>query len=141
MELATVLLVIDMAQNATTPCLSGDQMGNIYYMSPLLHYIFGEANPAKDFMDAYIWEEGLANRGADNIVSCVYRDLPRNGTVQKDEPPSSTPLKHLALAADNCSGQKKQNNDQVLCLVGGIRMGQEGDTTLLDQGPHKTRRR
>ena len=46
MELVTVLLVIDMAQNAETPCLSGDQMGNIYYMSPLLHLIFGVANLA-----------------------------------------------------------------------------------------------
>ena len=53
-------------------------------------------------MDAYIWEEGLANRGADNIVSCVYLNLLRNGIVRKDEPPPSTPLKHLALAADNC---------------------------------------
>ena len=115
MGLATVLLVIDMAQNAETPCLSGDQMGNIYYMSPLLHYIFGVANPAKDFMDAYIWEEGLANRGPDNIVSCVYLDLLRNGIVREDDPPPSTPLKHLALAADNCSGQNKNKTMIKFC--------------------------
>ena len=115
MELATVLLAIDMAQNTTTPFLSSNQMGDIYYMSPLLHYIFGIANPAKDFMDACIWEEGLANRGADNIVPCVYLNLLRNGIVRKDEPPPSTPLKYLALAADNCSGQNKNKTMIKFC--------------------------
>ena len=33
-KLATILLIIDMAQNAATPFLSGDQMGDFYYMSP-----------------------------------------------------------------------------------------------------------
>ena len=49
-----MMLVIDMAQNGATPFLSGDQMGDFYYMSPIIHNIFGVACPAKDFMNTYI---------------------------------------------------------------------------------------
>ena len=38
---ALLMAVIDMAQNCATPFLGDDQMGDFYYMSPLIHYVFG----------------------------------------------------------------------------------------------------
>ena len=105
MWLQTMLIVMDMGQNLATPYLGGDQFGDFYYMSPLIHLLFGVACPAEDFMNAYIWEEGEANRGADNIVSCLYLDLVRRGVIHAGQ--QCRPLKHLAIAADNCSGQNK----------------------------------
>ena len=57
---------------------------NFTYMSPLLYYIFGVANPVKDFMNTYIWEEGVANHSADNIISWMYLDLFRNRIVRAE---------------------------------------------------------
>jgi hypothetical protein len=73
----TVTLTIEMSQNGTVPSLSGDQCGDFYYLSPLTQYIFGICINAKRFMDVYIWSESTTNRGADNIVSCLYWDLQR----------------------------------------------------------------
>ena len=103
LHLRTMLLVIDMGQNAATPYLGGDQFGDFYYMTPLTHLIFGVACPAEEFMNTYIWEESVANRGADNIISCLYLDLICRGVIGN----TGRPLKHLAVAADNCSGQNK----------------------------------
>lgn len=103
LHLMTMLLVIDMGQNAATPYLGGDQFGDFYYMTPLTHLIFGVACPAEEHMNTYIWEESVANRGADNIISCLYMDLVRRGVIGN----TGRPLKHLAVAADNCSGQNK----------------------------------
>ena len=74
---STVGLTMDMSQNGTVPLLSGDQCGDFYYMSPLTQLIFGIVNNAQRFMNTYIWSEGTAARGADNIVSCLYWDLER----------------------------------------------------------------
>ena len=57
-HLATLLLIIDMAQNGATPFLCGDQMGDFYYMSPLIHLIFGVSCPAVKKMNAYTYLGG-----------------------------------------------------------------------------------
>ena len=101
-----------MAQNAATPILGSDQPGNFYYMSPLTHLIFGICEPARNMMNAYIWEEGTADRGADNIISCVYLDLMRSGLFNNDRPK----LGHLVLGADNCSGQNKNKAMLKFCM-------------------------
>ena len=54
-------LVLDMAQNGATLTLNLDQASDFYYMSPLTHLIFGVCKPARDFLNAYIWEEGTAD--------------------------------------------------------------------------------
>ena len=112
LHLLTLLLVIDMAQNGATPYLAGDQMGDFYYMSPLTHYIFGVADPASEKMNAYIWEEACADRGADNIVSCVHRDLVRRGIIGN----IGRAIKHLVLAADNCPAQNKNKAMLKYCM-------------------------
>ena len=112
-DLRTEFLVIDMSQNGALPMLRGDQMGDFYYMSPLIQLIFGVACPATNHMNVYIWEEGTADRGADNIISCLYHDLvSRNIIVESVD----TPLKHLVIAADNCSGQNKNKAMLMFCM-------------------------
>ena len=97
----TVTLTMDMSQNCTVPSLSGDQCGDFYYMSPLTQYIYGVCNNAKRFMNVYIWGEGTANRGADNIVSCLYWDLEKQGII------GGTKVKRIVIIADNYSAQNK----------------------------------
>ena len=57
LHLRTMLLVIDMGQNLSTPYLGGNQFGDFYYMTPLNHFLLGVACPAEEKMNAYIWEE------------------------------------------------------------------------------------
>ena len=92
-----------MGQNVSSPHIGGKQQGDFYDMSPLTRLIFGVACPAEQFMNTYIWEEADANHGADNIISYLFLDLVRRGGIGN----TGRPLKHLALAADNCSGQNK----------------------------------
>ena len=101
MEDRTVTLTMDMSQNGTVPSLSGDQCGDFYYMSPKTQFIFGICNNAKRSMNVYIWGEGTANQGGDNIVSCLYWDLVMQGII------GGTKVKRLVINTDNCSGQNK----------------------------------
>ena len=118
LELFTEFLVINMGQNAATPYLGGDQFGNFYYMSPLTRLIFGVACPAKYFINTYIWEESVANRGADNIISCLYLELVRRGVLpgsDKEAGQHRAPLRHLVVATDNCSRQNKYKSMVKFC--------------------------
>ena len=54
LHLSTLLLVINMGQNVSSPHLGGEQWGNFYYMSPITRHIFGVAFPAEQFMNTYI---------------------------------------------------------------------------------------
>ena len=57
MELVTVLLVIDMAQSAATPCLSGDQMGNTSEsFFPDLQYRKNEISNSSTLSNSIEWE-------------------------------------------------------------------------------------
>ena len=98
-----MLLVIEMGQNAATPYLGGDQSRDFQYMTPLIHLIFGVSCPVKEFMNACIWEAYVANRGANNSISCLYLDLVCRLVIVN----IGRPLKHLAVTADNCSEQNK----------------------------------
>ena len=84
------------------------------YMPPLTDFIFGMVNNATCFMDVFIWGEGTANRGADNIVSCLNKYLTKYGVVGAAQPTSSVvsnnaKLGRLVVIADNCAGQNKNN--------------------------------
>ena len=100
---STMMITMDMSQNGGLPSLFGDQCGDFYYMSPLTQFIFGIVNNATHFIDVYVWGEGTANRGADNIVSCL------NSYLKKYKIVDGSKLKRLVIIADNCSGQNKNN--------------------------------
>ncbi|EJK57849.1 hypothetical protein THAOC_22069 [Thalassiosira oceanica] len=97
----THVRTFDMSQNAQIPHLGADQEGDFYYMSPKTEFIFGICNNGKKFMNVYIWGEESANRGADNIVSCLFWDLVRDGIINGKK------VKKIVFIADNCPGQNK----------------------------------
>jgi len=100
LEERVVALTQIMAQNGALPTLRGEQPGKSYYFSPMTQFIHGIVDNATQKMHAYIWGEGLADRGADNIVSLLYWDLERRGLFKSS-------VGHLVLIADNCSAQNK----------------------------------
>jgi len=67
-------------------------------------------------MNTYIWEESEANRGANNIISCLYKDLCETGVVQIGDEEKEGGLGHLVIAADNCSGQNKNKAMIRFCM-------------------------
>ena len=87
-----MLFFVDMGQNVSTLYLGGDQFGDLYYITPINHYLFGVANQSEGKMNTYILEEGGTNHGADNIISCLYLELLRSGVIGGSGPP----LKHLS---------------------------------------------
>ena len=59
--------------------MEADQLGDTYYMSPLMVLLFGVVINAtedggKDRMNAYISQEFEGDRGSNNIVSCLLMD-------------------------------------------------------------------
>jgi len=100
LEERILALTQDMAQNGALPTLRGEQPGDSYYFSPMTQFIHGIVDNATQKMNSYIWGEGQANRGADNIVSLLYWDLKRRGVFESS-------VGHLVLIADNCAAQNK----------------------------------
>ena len=76
--------------------------------------------PARDFMHTFIWEEGTGDRGADNIITCVYMWLVAKGIVPANAEELATwdkpKLKHLVIGADNCTGQNKNKAMIKFCM-------------------------
>ena len=95
-------------------------------MTPLTHLIFGVACPAKKFMNTYIWEEFVANRGADTIISCLYLDLVCHVVIGN----TGRLLKHLAVVAENCGGQNK-NTEMLKFFTWLVETGWVENMTLL----------
>lgn len=99
------VLTIDMGQNLCLPNFEAEQPGDTYYMSPLTVLLFGVVDNAtedgKDRMNAYIWREFEGDRGANNIASCLLKDLKRRGWLQGPN------FSELTYIADNCGGQNK----------------------------------
>ena len=77
----TFVITMDMGQNGAVPLLRSEQMGCFYYMSPLTQLIDGKVDASTGKMNAYIWREGSADRGCDNIVSTLHWDLERHGII------------------------------------------------------------
>ena len=99
------VLTIDMGQNLNLPNFEGEQPGDTYYLSPLTVLLFGVVNNATedgmDRMNAYTWQEFEGDRGANNIASCLLKDLKIRGWLNQ---PNHSELTYIA---DNCGGQNK----------------------------------
>ena len=99
------VLTIDMGQNLCLPNFEAEQPGDTYYFSPLTILLFGVVDNAtedkKDRMNAYIWREFDGARGANNIASCLLKDLKQRGCFQGPN------YSELTYIADNCGGQNK----------------------------------
>jgi hypothetical protein len=99
------VLTIDMGQNLCLPNFEAEQPGDTYYFSPLTVLLFGVVDNAtedrKDRMNAFIWREFDGARGANNIASCLLKDLKLRGCFRAPN------FGELTYIADNCGGQNK----------------------------------
>ena len=59
-------------------------------------------------MNAYLWQEGEVDRGANNICSCLLQDFKNRGFLKQH-------YGSLTIIADNCRGQNK--NKHVVCFL------------------------
>ena len=100
------VFTIDMGQNLGIPNFEGEQPGDTFYLTPLTVLLFGVVDnttqvAGKEHMNAYVWQEFEGDRGANNIASCLLRDLKLRGLLNQ---PNHGELVYIA---DNCGGQNK----------------------------------
>eukprot|EP00957_Ditylum_brightwellii_P134810 10278462-Ditylum_brightwellii.AAC.1 len=101
------VLTINMGQNLNLPNFKGEQPGDTFYLSPLTVLLFGVVDNATEngngHMNAYIWQEFEGERGANNIASCLMKDLQLRGLFLQ---PNHGQLTYIA---DNCGTYKKHS--------------------------------
>jgi hypothetical protein len=107
----TVVLTTDMMQKAAVPSLASEQMDVAYYYSPMTQHVSGWADNVSESMNIYVWGEGVAGSGANEITSCFYADLKNRGYLEQ-----GLKLFHLVLVADNCGGQNKNKTMLRFCM-------------------------
>ncbi|KAK4875521.1 hypothetical protein RN001_011943 [Aquatica leii] len=86
------LYCYDLQSVLPTPC--GD-VNSFYYKRKLATYNFTIFDVKNKEGHCYLWHEGIAKRGANEICSCVYKFISKN----KNE--------NLVFYSDNCVGQNK----------------------------------
>ena len=106
----TYTFVVDYRQNMELPVYNKEQPGCTYYYSPLSIYNLGVVNHAyqygenddktiKAHMHAHVYHEGIAKKGANNVVSLILKTLVDSGILREDQIGGE-----LAIIFDNCSG-------------------------------------
>ena len=94
----------DYCQNLGLPYLGSEQFGDAYYFSPYSVFCFGIADQSRvsDRLTSYVYGEDEARKGADNVVSCLFKFLTDNELLNANRPIGS-----ITFTFDNCSGQNK----------------------------------
>lgn len=107
-------LVADYCQNMALPHQGMTQPGDTYYFSPLTVNCFGTADPSHERpqMKAYVYDEGVARKGANNVASLLYKDINERGWIDDEK----GPREQLTVIMDNCGGQNK--NKMVIRMFG-----------------------
>lgn len=95
------VIALDLQQNLPTPSLT---VGLAFYLRKAWTYNFGIHNCVNNQGHMYLWSENVANRGSDEIMSCILKHVRLNK-------PSSP---HLIAFSDNCGGQNKNWNVMAL---------------------------
>lgn len=84
---------------AVLPCPKGNT-SSFYYVSKLNVFNFTIYDIKTNSVTCYVWHEGQGHRGANEIGSCVLRQL-ENLNDNFDSP------KNVIFYSDNCAGQQK----------------------------------
>jgi hypothetical protein len=53
------------------PHHGNEQPGETYYYSPLSIFVFGITNYANEMLNAYVYDEGEAKKGGNNVCSLL----------------------------------------------------------------------
>nr|CAH7757935.1 unnamed protein product [Callosobruchus chinensis] len=93
---ANIVAVYDL--QAVLPCPSGDA-NSFYYVSKLNVLNLTVCNIKTKDVQCYVWHEGEAQRGVNEIGTCILRYLE---SLQED-----VNKKHVIFYSDNCGGQQK----------------------------------
>nr|CAH7766115.1 unnamed protein product [Callosobruchus chinensis] len=93
---ANIVAVYDL--QAVLPCPSGDA-NSFYYVSKLNVLNLTVCNIKTKDVQCYVWHEGEAQRGVNEIGTCILRYLE---SLQED-----VYKKHVIFYSDNCGGQQK----------------------------------
>ena len=88
------VITFDLQQNLPVPTLTH---GSMFYSRQLWVYNFGIHDCSKDTAVMCMWDETIAGRGANEIISCLMEYISKL-------PPS---VKTLTCYSDSCFGQKK----------------------------------
>ncbi|XP_074658224.1 uncharacterized protein LOC141911149 [Tubulanus polymorphus] len=78
----------------------------IFYSRRLSCYNFTISDVNSKHCECFLWHEGIAGRGSNEIASCVYQYLKRI---------DANSVRHVFLFADGCSGQNK--NSILPCML------------------------
>lgn len=91
---AYATLCFDLQQALPTPLL---RTSVIFYLRQLWTYNLGVHNMSDDRAYMYLWSENVAGRGADEIISCLMK--------QVEKIPDT--VKNVIFYSDSCAGQNK----------------------------------
>lgn len=91
------VLIFDLEQCLPTPFL---KCSEVYYARQLYVFNLTIYDTSTKITHCYMWHEGEANRGANEIASCLFRHC-------LDELPES--VKHVRFFSDSCTGQNKNS--------------------------------
>ncbi|CAH1960881.1 unnamed protein product [Acanthoscelides obtectus] len=90
-------ICFDLEKTLSTPVLT---CSKVFYLRQLWTYNFAIHNLANDQASMFMWHEGEASRGSQEIGSCLLRYV--------QQLPNS--VEHIIAFSDNAGGQNKNNN-------------------------------
>ena len=100
-----VVITIDLQQTLQMPKIN---TGIQYYKRKLWTYNFGIHNLKTRFASMYLWDESIDKRGSVEICNCLMHYIDSNILPG---------VKTLHIFSDNCSGQNKNLNMVLTCLL------------------------
>ena len=105
---------MDYGQNLELPAFKHEQPGPSYYYSHMSVYNLGMVSHAhivivngvgpKEHMHAHVYHEGVAKKGANNVVSLIMKTLNIAGLLS-----TNNPIGELNIIFNNFSSQTKNN--------------------------------
>ena len=91
------VFVGDYCQNMGLPYFGNEQVGDTYYYSPLTIYIFGMTNYATEILNAYVYHEGEAAKGGNNVTSLVWKNFETEGIIKEWKESGKLPGESLTM--------------------------------------------
>ena len=94
------------------PHFGQEQAGATYYFSPCSMFCFGVSDVTRETrprLFVHCYQEGEGEKGGDNVASLIMQALHDQGFIKLDDDGNPIHSHQLMIAADNCSGQNKNN--------------------------------